>query len=139
MAQIDLRLFAGLLGVIVHDLNQDTEREHMSVEVKGLAESIRKAKAAIGKASTASARMQTSADRLTDTLAQVEDMTNQLDAAHAELQGAVGTLSNGGPPLDDTSSGQQVVIGMDFGTEPAAVVKPLTPDGAIAQVVAANK
>lgn len=73
----------------------------MSVEVKGLAETIRNAKKAIANASDVSARMQASAQRLTGTLAQVEEMTQQLDSAHAELQAAVGQLSNGGPPLDE--------------------------------------
>ena len=80
------------------------EREAMSVEVKGLADTIRNAKAAISKASDAAARLNGSAGRLTATLAQVEDMTTQLDTANADLQAAVGQLSNGGPPLDQPSS-----------------------------------
>lgn len=87
------------LAYALHTFERETP---MSLEVKGLADTIRAAKVAISKASDAAARMQGSAGRLTDTLGQVEDMTNQLDAANADLQGAVGTLSNGGPPLDAT-------------------------------------
>jgi hypothetical protein len=94
----NLDWFAARLLIVVYDLNREYR---MSVEVKGLAETVRKAKAAISKASTVSSRMQVSAERLTETLAQVEDMTSQLDTAQAELQGAVGQLSNGGPPLDE--------------------------------------
>jgi len=80
----------------------------MSVEVKGLADTIRRAKAAIGKASSAAKRMDDSASRLTDTLPQVEELTSQLDAATSELQGAIAGLTNGGPPLEPSTSGSDV-------------------------------
>lgn len=94
-----MKHFEWLAERLVAHLAEDQENT-MSVEVRGLADTIRKAKLAIAKASDAAARMQASAGNLTGTLAQVDDMTDQLDAAHAELQGAVGMLSNGGPPLD---------------------------------------
>lgn len=100
----DRRWFAARLSIAVYDTNREYR---MSVEVKGLAETVRKAKTAISKASDVSSRMQTSAARLTETLGQVEDMTKQLDDAQAELQGVVGQLSNGGPPLDQPSPSSQ--------------------------------
>ena len=102
LSEHDFRWFAARLMVAMYDVNVESRRESgMSVEVKGLAATIRDAKKAIANASDASARMQASAQRLTSTLAQVEEMTSQLDAAHAELQAAVGQLSNGGPPLEE--------------------------------------
>lgn len=85
----------------------------MSVEVRGLADIVREAKEAIGKAASSAERMRNSATRLTGTLSQVEDMTDQLDAAHADLQGAVGLLSNGGPPLDDAPRSSHDTFGVD--------------------------
>lgn len=86
----------------------------MSVEVKGLADVVRRAKQAINAASDAAGRMQGSAERVTMRVAQVEEMVAQLDAAEAELGAAVGQLSNGGPPLEVTphsapGSGEKVV------------------------------
>jgi cbb3-type cytochrome oxidase cytochrome c subunit len=102
LSKDEQKWLAARLSIAVHDTNNEQrKREHqMSLEVKGLADTIRQAKTAISKASDAAARMNASAGRLTTTLAQVEDMTNQLDSANADLQGAVATLSNGGPPLE---------------------------------------
>lgn len=102
LTEHDYKWFAARLMLAVYDINRETR---MSVEVKGLADTVRQAKDAIRKASAAGARMQQSAQQLTSTVQQVEDMTQQLDAANAELQAAVGQMSNGGPPLDDTTSG----------------------------------
>ena len=68
--------------------------DRMSVEVKGLADTVLQARAAIAQASTAAMRMNDSALRV----AQVEDMIKQLNVAEADLAAAVGQLSNGGPP-----------------------------------------
>jgi pantothenate synthetase len=114
----NLDWFAARLLIVVYDLNREYR---MSVEVKGLAETVRKAKAAISKASTVSSRMQVSAERLTETLAQVEDMTSQLDTAQAELQGAVGQLSNGGPPLDEPEPEYEIVELAKLGLKPEEV------------------
>lgn len=97
----DLDWFARRLRIAVYDTNREYR---MSVEVKGLAETVRRAKEAIGKASTAAVRMESSANRVSDRVAQVENMIKQLDAAEADLGAAVGALSNGGPPLDDASN-----------------------------------
>ena len=106
--QNDLDWFAARLMIAVYDIN----REHrMSVEVKGLADVVRRAKQAINAASDAAGRMQTSAERVTARVSQVEDMVKQLDAAEADLAAAVGQLSNGGPPLDDTRSSAAVLQG----------------------------
>lgn len=95
----------------------------MSVQVRGLAETVRNAKAAIALASTASERMTVSAGRVVERVAQVESMIKELDSAEAELGAALGQMSNGGPPLDDGE------------TAPAA---PLTISGSLVQVAAAN-
>jgi hypothetical protein len=100
------------------------KRYRMSVQVRGLAETVRNAKTAIAKASTAAERMQASAGRVVTRVAQVEDMIVQLDAAEAELGAALGQMTNGAPPLDDG--------GITFAA-------PLTIDGSIVQVEAANK
>ena len=73
-------------------------KDRMSVEVKGLADTVRQARAAITQASTAAARMQDSAQRVHAGVAQVEDMISQLNTAEADLAAAVGQLSNGGRP-----------------------------------------
>lgn len=102
----------------VYDINRETseksnkpkEKPKMSVEVKGLAATVRNAKEAIAKASDASAGMQQSAQKLVDTVAQVDAMRKEMDAAEAELQAALGTMTNGGPPLDTTDNTGSAVI-----------------------------
>lgn len=77
----------------------------MSVEVKNLTATVQAAKLAIAKAGKSAARLNASAQNLTGVLATVDAMSDQLDDATAELQGATAVLTNGGPPLDDTGSG----------------------------------
>jgi hypothetical protein len=96
-------IFAADVLVTAREINQE-HRRNMSVEVKNLADVVRQAKEAIGKASTAAYRMNSSAGNLVSTVKQVEGMIGDLDKANAELQAAVGGLSNGGPPLDDVPS-----------------------------------
>ena len=72
----------------------------MAVQVQGLAETVRQAKAAIDRASTVANKVNASATELVQTMADVEAMTTQLDAANAELKGALGTVTNGAPPLE---------------------------------------
>lgn len=133
--------FAARLMLAVYDENaarRKLQEKRMSVEVKGLAETVRKAKAAIGKASDAAVRMQSSAENLTSVLGQVESMTAQLDAASAELQAAVGGLSNGGPPLDDTKSGASPGAS-DIPPSPTTTTPGEAVAASIVMVDAANK
>jgi hypothetical protein len=96
-------LFAGEVVVSAQEL----EREYrMSVEVKGLADTVRRAKEAIRTASTAAERMNDSAQRVSATVAQVESMIVELDQANADLTAALGSMTNGGPPLDEPASSQ---------------------------------
>lgn len=76
----------------------------MSVVVKGLADAVRRAKAGIDRAGGTSAALGASADNLTKVVDQVDGMRVELDATAAELQAALGGVSNGGPPLDDLNS-----------------------------------
>jgi hypothetical protein len=76
----------------------------MSVVVKGLADAVRKAKAGIDRAGATSTALGASAANLDSVVTQVEGMKNEDDATAAELQAALGTTTNGGPPLDDLKS-----------------------------------
>jgi prophage DNA circulation protein len=105
-------LFAGEVLISAREFNEEHRRK-MSVEVKGLAETVRKAKDAIRTASTAASRMSDSATRVVNTVAQVEAMTKQLDAANDDLTAALGTMTNGGPPLDDGGSSQSATLNVD--------------------------
>jgi hypothetical protein len=58
----------------------------MSLEVKGLAEIVRDAKASIARAKTATNKLGTVSSELAATLGAVESMTSQIEAAHAELK-----------------------------------------------------
>jgi hypothetical protein len=79
----------------------------MSREVKGLAEVVRDAKAALVMAKGAAEKMRASAGQLVDNVSTVGALTRELDNANVELQAAINEMSggsNGGPPLDDTST-----------------------------------
>ncbi|WP_454627749.1 hypothetical protein [Bradyrhizobium cenepequi] len=100
-----------LLAAFIRQLNKAvdaTKAEYqMSVQVKGLADIVRDAKRAIDTAGDAATRLRASANAVVATIGQVDDMTRQLDAANADLTAAVGAMTNGGPPLDDTASSEQ--------------------------------
>jgi multidrug resistance efflux pump len=93
-------LFEGEVLISAEEIREEERRRKMSVQVKGLADTVRQAKAAIDKASTVATRVNTSASQLVVTMAAVEDMTAQLDGANADLQAALGTVTNGAPPLE---------------------------------------
>lgn len=101
MSQDDWAWFAARVRQAVVDINTE---HRMSVQVSGLADIVRKAKTAIDTAGVAAVRLNDSAQRVVNTIGQVDDMTRQLDAANADLTAAVGAMSNGGPPLADTTS-----------------------------------
>ena len=71
----------------------------MAIEVKGLADTVRAAKEMVRKASDEAAKMADSAERLKETIAQVTQVRQELDDAQAELQAALGAMTNGGPSL----------------------------------------
>jgi predicted ribosome quality control (RQC) complex YloA/Tae2 family protein len=98
----DLRWFGARLAIAVYDTNREMK---FMEEIKGLAATVKRAKNAIRSASDSSKRLEHSANALASNLGQVEGLTRELDGANAELQAAIGLLSNGGPPLDDTVSG----------------------------------
>lgn len=114
-----------LFAAFVRQLNKavdDTKAEYrMSVQVKGLADIVRQAKTAIDTAGNAAVRLQSSAQAVVNTIGQVDDMTRQLDAANADLQAAVGAMSNGGPPLEDTTSSETNSEPVSGGTGPDPV------------------
>jgi uncharacterized phage infection (PIP) family protein YhgE len=108
----------------------------MSIEVKGLADTVRLAKEAMRKAADSAMQLEFSAGQLTKTLAQVSGLTGELDAANADLQAAVGQLSNGGPPLEHTSTS-----GGGFGSTAdvsGMTVKGMTVPGSIKLVDSYN-
>lgn len=106
----------------------------MSVVVKGLADAVRKAKAGIDRAGATSTALGASAANLDSVVTQVEGMKNELDATAAELQAALGTTTNGGPPLDDLKSATNDLAKAAAGN----VVVPSVP-AATKLVSAANK
>jgi hypothetical protein len=101
ISQDDWAWFAARVRQAVVDINTE---HRMSVQVSGLADIVRKAKTAIDTAGVAAVRLNDSAQRVVNTIGQVDDMTRQLDAANADLTAAVGAMSNGGPPLEDTTN-----------------------------------
>ncbi len=81
----------------------------MSVQhITGLAEIVRQTKASLAEAASAAGEMQTSAASVTAKVSQIKDMTAELKAADAELGAAIGTMSNGGPPLETTTASAPV-------------------------------
>lgn len=95
----DLAIFAARVFVIADDINKELR---MSAQVTALADMVRNAKAAIATASDASARLSGSAGRVVQRVAEVEAMVTELNAAESELAAALGSTSNGGPPLEST-------------------------------------
>lgn len=96
----------------------------MSVLVQNLAETVRSAKKAIATASDASSRLVGSAERVVQRVREVEAMVVELNAAESELAEALGSSSNGGPPLDDTA--------------PSSSSPDITLEQSLRQVEAAN-
>jgi hypothetical protein len=94
-------LFTALIERLAKAHNANVERR-MSVVVTGLADTVRQAKAAIGAAGASATRLKSSALAVVATIGVVDDMTRQLDTANADLQAAVGEMTNGGPPLVTT-------------------------------------
>lgn len=92
-------LFIALVERLAKAHNASVERR-MSVQVTGLADTVRRAKAAIDAAGGAAVRLESSANAVVNTIGAVDNMTKQLDAANADLQAAVGVMTNGGPPLE---------------------------------------
>lgn len=72
----------------------------MSVQVQALADVVRNAKAAIATAGDSAVRLKGSAERVVQRVAEVEAMVGELNAAEVELAAALGSTSNGGPPLE---------------------------------------
>jgi hypothetical protein len=68
----------------------------MSVEVRGLAEMVKDAKASIARAKCATTKLGDVAHDLNNTVAAVSLMTDQIGKAHAELRGEMAG-SNIGP------------------------------------------
>lgn len=110
-------LFAGEVVISAREI----EERRMAAEVRNLSEIVRQAKQAIGKAGVVADRVNSSANGLLQTMQRVEIMTKELDSANAELTAALGTITNGGPPLDGGGS------------------EPLTLDQAASVVAEANR
>lgn len=96
-------LFVALIERLAGAHRANVERR-MSVQVLGLADTVRKAKAAIDAAGGAATKLKASAEAVVSTIGVVTDMTAQLDAANRDLTDAVSVMSNGGPPLDSTAT-----------------------------------
>jgi hypothetical protein len=96
-------LFVALIERLAAAHTTNVERR-MSVQVQQLADIVRKAKTAIATAGDSATRLEGSAQRVLMRVAEVESMNTALNAAEAELATALGSSSNGGAPLSDTSS-----------------------------------
>jgi hypothetical protein len=127
MTPDDWAWYAARVRTITVDINTE---HRMSVQVSALADMVRNAKKAIATASDASTRLNGSAQRVVQRVAEVEAMVNELNAAESELAIALGSTSNGGPPLDSGAT-----------TSPASVTSSVpteTIDSSIIKVQAAN-
>jgi hypothetical protein len=113
-------LFVALIGRLADAHNARVERR-MSVQVLGLADTVRKAKVAIDAASVAATRLKSSAEAVVATIGTVTDMTAQLDAANRDLTDAVGVMTNGGPPLESTAPSVSFSTATSIPTSLAAV------------------
>lgn len=102
----------------------------MSVQVQALADVVRNAKAAIATAGDSALRLKGSAQRVVQRVAEVEAMVGELNAAEVELADALGSTSNGGPPLDTGASTSSASVTSSVPTE--------TIDSSIIKVQAAN-
>lgn len=100
-------LFAGDVLITAHEINREYQ---MAVEVKGLAETVRRAKSALGSASLAAGKLEDASVSVYKRVKQVEAMTSELVAAEQELGNVVDALSNGGPPLEEPSSSSQLTL-----------------------------
>ena len=118
-------LFTALIERLAKAHNARVERR-MSVQVTGLADTVRRAKAAIDAASGAASRLESSANAVVNTIGAVDDMTKQLDAANADLQAAVGVMTNGGPPL--VTSPTPGTASPPVASTAAPVVQPVSAD-----------
>lgn len=95
-----MEMFEARLAIAVYDTRVQFG---MAIQVKSLADTVRVARKAIEKAGDVSGRLKASAENMADVFSRVEDMTSQLDAATAELQGALGEQTNGGPSMIDVA------------------------------------
>lgn len=129
-----LAIYAVNVLAAVNDVN---EEHRMSVQVTGLADTVRRAKAAIDAAGGAAARLESSANAVVNTIGAVDDMTKQLDAANADLQAAVGVMTNGGPPLVASPAPAPTsppVVTLSLGTQVQA-----SPPAVTASTIAAER
>lgn len=124
VSQNHLDWFAARLLVAVYDTNVE---HRMSVQVQQLADIVRRAKSAIATAGDSATRLEGSAQRVLARVAEVETMNTALNEAELELATALGSSSNGGPPLDVAPS-----------TPPASSSPNETIDSSIIKVQAAN-
>ena len=107
----------------------------MAIEVKGLADTLRQAKDMVRQASDEASKMAVSAERLKGTVLQVIKTRKELDNAQAELEAALGLMTNGGPPLTD---GEGVGGDTSTGTSEEETT-PTTADIEAALKAAANQ
>lgn len=99
VSQHDLVMIAAHVMVAADEINRDIK---MSQQVAALADMVRKAKAAIATAMDASSRLEGTAGRVVLRVAEVEALTAALEDAEVQLADALGSSSNGGPPLSNT-------------------------------------
>jgi hypothetical protein len=103
---------------------EEVNREHwrnMSAQIKGLAEIVKQAKEALDTAGKAGSSMQDAATRVAGRIQQVNDMVKALNDADAELQAAVGAMTNGAPLEATTGSSPPVTASVPPATSEAPV------------------
>jgi hypothetical protein len=90
-------IFAADVLVSADEIN----REYlMSAQIKGLAETVRRAKSVLGVAGQAAQRLEGAAAGLAETVATVDAMTGEIVEADKELRTVVDALKDGAAPLD---------------------------------------
>jgi ABC-type transporter Mla subunit MlaD len=119
-------LFAGDVLISANEINRELQ---MSAQIKGLAETVRRAKSVLGVAGQAAQRLEGAAAGLAETVATVDAMTGEIVAADTELRGVVDAMKEDNGPLPAS-------------TEPSlgtAVGAPLTLGQSVNIVHEANK
>ena len=93
------------LEAAVTDLNIIQREKHMSTpQLTGLAASLRDLKALANRVSSVNQQVASTLANGSGTVTQVETLHRDVSKALAEVQAELGTLTNGGPPLEDTFS-----------------------------------
>lgn len=90
-------IFAADVAITADEINRELL---MSAQIKGLADTVRRAKSVLGVAGAAAQRLEGATAGLAETVSTVDAMTGEIIAADTELRGVVDALKDGAAPLD---------------------------------------